>query len=79
MSTPDHALPADGSGAGPRRLQRSADDRWVAGVCGGIADYTGLDPLLVRFLTVAVVLLGLGSTILVYLAAWLIVPDARHR
>lgn len=72
MSTPDTPNP------GPRRLRRSADERWVAGVCGGIADYTGLDPMIVRLLTVVVVLLGLGSTILVYLAAWLIVPDARR-
>lgn len=74
MSTPENLPPA---GQGPKRLMRS-DDRWVAGVCGGIADYTGLDPMLVRLLTVVVVLLGLGSTILVYLAAWLLVPDARR-
>lgn len=44
----------------------------LMGVCGGIANYFGMDSTLVRILFVLSVLLGLGSTILVYLAIGLI-------
>lgn len=60
-----------------KRLTRSADDRWISGVCGGIAEYAGIDANLVRLLTVLIVLLGVGTTVLLYVAAWIIMPDAR--
>ncbi len=60
-----------------KRLTRSADDRWISGVCGGIAEYAGIDANLVRLLTVLIVLLGVGTTILLYVAAWIIMPNAR--
>jgi len=61
--------------AGPtyRRLTRG-DDRWLGGVCSGLADYLGLDVTLVRLLTVLGTILGLGSLVLVYLVAWVLVP-----
>lgn len=62
-----------------KRLQRSADDRWLSGVCGGIAEYTGTDPNLVRLLTAVLAIVGVGSAIVVYLAAWVILPDARDQ
>ena len=55
-----------------RRLRRS-DDRKIAGVCSGIADYFRVDPTLVRVLFVGGLLLGAGS-LLVYAAAWLLMP-----
>ena len=58
-----------------RRLRRSRDDRMVAGVCAGLARHLGLDPTLVRVLTVVGVVFGLGSVALVYLVAWLVVPQ----
>lgn len=58
----------------PKRLHRNRDDAVVAGVCAGIADYTGLDVRLVRVLTVIGVLLGLGSLAVAYIAAWVLVP-----
>ena len=58
----------------PRRLVRRTDNRIVAGVCSGVAAYTGLDVALVRILLVAAVVLGLGSGILLYLLAWLLMP-----
>lgn len=57
----------------PRRLTRS-QDRWLGGVCSGVADYLGLDVTLVRLLTVIGTVLGLGTLVLVYLAAWVLVP-----
>jgi len=59
---------------GPRRLYKSTDDRMVAGVCGGIADYFGIDPVIVRVIAVALVFAG-GAGLLAYVAAWLLVPD----
>ena len=59
----------------PKRLVRTRDDRWVAGVCGGVARYTGLDPNLVRLLVVLGTVLGLGSLLVAYVIAWVLVPE----
>jgi phage shock protein C len=56
-----------------RRLTLSATDKKVAGVCGGIADYFGVDPTLVRLAAVVLALLG-GSGLLIYIVAWIIMP-----
>jgi phage shock protein C len=57
-----------------RRLYRSRNDRTLAGVCAGIAEYFGWDPTLVRLAWVLLTLLG-GSGILLYLITWLVVPE----
>ena len=57
-----------------KKLYRSEDDKMLGGVCGGIAEVYDFDPTLVRLITVFVVLSGVGSPILVYLLAWLIIP-----
>jgi phage shock protein C len=58
-----------------RRLTRSRSDRWIAGVCGGIAEFTGLDTTLVRLGFAVFGLFGVGEV--VYLLMWLIVPKQR--
>jgi phage shock protein C len=60
--------------AGPRVLRRSRDDRVLGGVCGGIGRYLGIDPVLVR-VAFAVLVIGLGSGILAYLIACLVIPE----
>jgi phage shock protein C len=45
----------------------------IAGVCGGLAEYLGIDPTLVRLVWVLVVLLA-GTGILIYLIMWVVVP-----
>jgi len=65
---------APGPRAG-RRLTRRTDHRIVAGVAGGIADYLGLEPWLVRIAFVVLVPFG-GFGALAYLIAWLLVPPA---
>jgi phage shock protein PspC (stress-responsive transcriptional regulator) len=57
----------------PRRLYRTRDDRVIAGVCGGIARYFNIDPVLVRVGAVALAFLG-GAGLLAYLAAVLLIP-----
>ena len=56
------------------RLHRSLSDRKIAGVCGGIAEYLGWDPTLVRLLWVVLTLLG-GSGVLIYVVLWIVMPD----
>lgn len=55
-------------------LRRSRDERMIAGVAGGIATYFDVDPVLVRLAFVVLVLAG-GSGVIVYLLAWLIIPE----
>jgi phage shock protein PspC (stress-responsive transcriptional regulator) len=57
-----------------RRLMRSATDRKVAGVCGGIAEYLGVDATPVRLLWIVVSVLpgAILGGLVVYLAAWAI-------
>ena len=59
--------------APPRRLYRSREDRVLAGVCGGIARYFNIDPVLVRVGAVALAFLG-GAGLLAYVAAVLLIP-----
>ena len=59
-------------------VRRSLDDRWVGGVCAGVADRLGVDPVLVRVATVALALLG-GVGVVAYALAWLLLPDAGGR
>ena len=59
----------------PKRLVRRSDDRMVAGVCSGVADYFGVDVTLVRLVTVVGALFGFGSLILAYVVAWALLPE----
>ena len=57
-----------------RPLQRSRSDRMLAGVSGGLARYFEIHPAIFRVGFVVLTLLG-GAGILIYLAAWLVIPD----
>jgi phage shock protein C len=59
-----------------KRLQRSTEDRWIGGVCGGLADYTGVDAGLIRLIVAVATILGFGSLIVAYVVAWVIMPKA---
>jgi len=57
-------------------LRRSRNDRWIAGVCGGIAEWLGWDPTLVRVLYVVVSIVSVGFPgLLVYVALWILMPE----
>ncbi len=58
-----------------KRLYRSTKDRMIAGVCGGLAEYFDVDPVIIRVLFV-VVTLGAGVGILGYIILWIVVPEA---
>lgn len=55
-------------------LRRSSADRWLAGVCGGVARATGVDGWIWRLLVVLLTLWG-GVGLLVYVLMWIFVPD----
>ena len=56
-------------------LRRSRRHRIVAGVCGGLAEWLGWRPAIVRVLFVLVGALPFLSGILVYLVLWLLIPE----
>jgi phage shock protein PspC (stress-responsive transcriptional regulator) len=60
--------------AEPRRLYRSRSDRVISGVCGGLARYLNIDPVIVRVAAVALIFAG-GAGLLLYAAAFLLVPN----
>lgn len=57
-----------------RRLYRSHDERMIAGVAGGLAEYFGIDPTLVRLAFAGLTLGGGGIGLLVYVLLSIIVP-----
>lgn len=66
---------SDGSvGAAINELRRSRSDRWLGGVCGGIARMTGLAAWIWRLLF-TLLLLCAGSGLIVYLLLWIFVPE----
>ena len=57
-----------------RKLTSSHYDRKIAGVCGGVAEYFGIDSTIVRILFVLFALTPING-VLVYLLAWLLIPE----
>ncbi|WP_040681832.1 PspC domain-containing protein [Methanobrevibacter boviskoreani] len=57
-----------------KKLYRSRDDKFLAGVCGGLADYFNIDSNLIRILWIILILFK-GAGLFVYLIAWLIIPE----
>lgn len=61
-----------------KKLYRSRNDRFFAGVCGGIAKYLGIDSTLVRLITFLLIVPG-GLSIWVYIALAIIIPNEPIR
>ncbi len=60
-----------------KKLTRSADDRMLAGVAGGLAAYLDIDPAIVRLLFVIIALLGGGLTgPIIYIILWIVMPES---
>lgn len=57
----------------PKRLYRSRTDRVIGGVCGGVAEYFGIDSLAVRL--AFLVLLFFGGGAILYIIFWILVPE----
>lgn len=57
-----------------RPFRRSTDDKKIAGLCGGFAQYVGWDATLVRLLVVVGAFMSGGALALAYVVGWFIVP-----
>ena len=57
-----------------KTLRRSITNRTIGGVCGGIAEYFSLDPVLIRLLFVVLVIFG-GAGLIIYVLAWIVMPE----
>ena len=65
------------AGSEPRVLRRSRDVRVIAGVCGGLGRYLGIDPVLLRIAFVILAIAG-GGGILLYIVSWILIPQQRE-
>jgi phage shock protein C len=72
---PPHETPSTPAG-GPRVVRRSRSERLVAGVCGGVGRYLGVDPVLLR---IAFIILALanGLGVIAYVVAWVAIPEEK--
>ena len=59
-----------------RRLYRSEKERLLGGVCGGLAEYFKIDPVLVRVIFVILTFFSVGLGLVAYIVLWIIVPRA---
>ncbi len=69
----DGSTATHGHGAS-RLMRRSRQDRWLGGVCAGLARYAGLEAWLVRLLFVALLMMG-GFGALAYVLLWIFMPS----
>jgi len=74
------ASAGSGGSAGPngrpagKRLERKLSNRWVAGVCAGLADYTGVDATLIRVIFAVLTFFG-GVGPIAYVLGWALIPE----
>ena len=57
-----------------KRLTRSTTDKWLAGVCGGIAEYFGWDVTILRIVYVVLTTCTAFCGVLVYILLWICMP-----
>ena len=63
----------------PHRLRRSRDDRFIAGVAGGLAEYFDVDPVLVRMGWILLTMATVGLAVLFYIGLATMMPNDRLR
>ncbi len=59
----------------PKKLYRSRSSRMISGVCGGLAEYMNIDPLVVRLVFVITAIFGASIGFWVYIIMWIAVPE----
>ena len=58
-----------------KRLYRNVNDKMLCGVCGGLGEYLGIDPTVVRLLVVLLSLSSVGMGVIIYFVAAFIIPE----
>ncbi len=61
-----------------RKLYRDPDDRVLGGVCSGLGAYFNFDPVIIRLIFVLLIFLGAGSSLIIYIILWIVVPKASN-
>jgi phage shock protein PspC (stress-responsive transcriptional regulator) len=59
-----------------KRLYRSRKETMLGGVCGGLGEHIDVDPTIIRLVWAVVTVLSVGMGILIYLIAWIIIPES---
>lgn len=59
-----------------KRLYRSRKNKMIAGVCGGLAEYFNVDPVIIRIIGILLLLPGGAPGIVPYVILWVVVPKA---
>jgi len=59
----------------PKKLYRSRNSRMISGVCGGLAEYLNIDPVVVRLIFVITAIFGASIGFWVYIIMWIAVPE----
>ena len=59
------------------KLYRSRDDRWVAGVCGGLGKHFNVDPILVRIIFI-IAIFGYGTGLLLYIILFFFIEEEPY-
>ena len=63
-----------------KKLTRQINDKIIAGICSGLAEYFEIDTVIIRIIFVVVLILGtLGWGILAYLILWIIIPPSPRK
>lgn len=58
-----------------RRMYRDPDNRVIGGVCTGLAAYWNIDPVIIRVIFIALIIVGAG--LVIYLVLWIVMPEAQ--
>ena len=61
-----------------KRLYRSETNKFIGGVCGGIAEFFSIDPSIVRIIAVLLSIGSIGTGVLVYIVAWILIPTGSN-
>lgn len=70
-----YARRAERNGGIMKKLYRSSVDKMICGVCGGLAEYFNIDSTIVRLATVVLACVSLGTCVLAYIVAAIIIPQ----
>jgi phage shock protein PspC (stress-responsive transcriptional regulator) len=58
-----------------KRLYRSKNDRMMGGVCAGLGEHLDVDPTVIRLIWAVIAVLSIGTGVLVYILAWILIPE----
>ncbi len=63
-----------------KKLYRSNKNKEIGGVCGGIGEYLGVDPVIIRIIWIFGTFILYGGGILLYILAWIVIPrNPKHK